>query len=144
MEAAQRRQQRDAQKRQRELERQNKEQSQISPCSFGYTEAGQALRSAREQSRRMVEQDQAASCNYEEPDRRHRANRFVIDAFNGRVDAILSRARHDNYGTLEQEIPMKQTRTTKELEATPHPVVLRLLTCDGHISFLRSLVHKQG
>jgi Domain of unknown function (DUF4041)/Meiotically up-regulated gene 113 len=72
--------------------------------SFGYTEAGQALRSAREQSRRMVEQDQAASCNYEEPDRRHRANRFVIDAFNGRVDAILSRARHDNYGTLEQEI----------------------------------------
>jgi hypothetical protein len=30
--------------------------------------------------------------------------RFVIDAFNGRVDAILSRSRHDNYGTLEQEI----------------------------------------
>jgi glucan-binding YG repeat protein len=28
----------------------------------------------------------------------------VIDAFNGRVDAILSRAKHDNYGTLEQEI----------------------------------------
>jgi hypothetical protein len=72
--------------------------------TFGYTEAGQALRSAREQSRRMVEQKQAAACNYEEPDRRDRANRFVIDAFNGRVDAILSRARHDNYGTLEQEI----------------------------------------
>jgi hypothetical protein len=72
--------------------------------SFGYTEAGQALRSAREQSRRMVEQKLAASCNYEEPDRRDRANRFIIDAFNGRVDAILSRARHDNYGTLEQEI----------------------------------------
>jgi hypothetical protein len=52
----------------------------------------------------MVEQDLAASCNYEEADRRHRANRFVIDAFNGRVDAVLSRARHDNYGTLEQEI----------------------------------------
>lgn len=72
--------------------------------TFGYTEAGQALRAAREQSRRMVEQKQAASCNYEEPDRRDRANRFVIDAYNGRVDAILSRARHDNYGTLEQEI----------------------------------------
>jgi len=52
----------------------------------------------------MVEQKLAASCNYEEPDRRDRANRFVVDAFNGRVDAILSRARHDNYGTLEQEI----------------------------------------
>jgi hypothetical protein len=72
--------------------------------NFGYTEAGQALRSAREQSRRMVEQKQASSCNYEEVDRRERANRFVVDAFNGRVDAILTRTRHDNYGTLEQEI----------------------------------------
>jgi Na+-transporting methylmalonyl-CoA/oxaloacetate decarboxylase gamma subunit len=71
---------------------------------FGYTEAGQSLRFAREQSRRMVEQKQAASCNYEEPDRRDRANRFVVDAFNGRVDAILSRSKHDNYGTLEKEI----------------------------------------
>ena len=71
---------------------------------FGYTEAGQSLRFAREQSRRMVEEKQAASCNYEEPDRRDRANRFVVDAFNGRVDAILTRAKYDNYGTLEQEI----------------------------------------
>jgi hypothetical protein len=71
---------------------------------FGYTQAGQALRSAREQSRRMVEQKQASSCNYVEPDRRDRANRFVVDAFNGRVDAILTRTKHDNYGTLEQEI----------------------------------------
>jgi hypothetical protein len=39
-----------------------------------------------------------------EPDRRDRANRFVVDAFNGRVDAILTRTKHDNYGTLEQEI----------------------------------------
>jgi hypothetical protein len=71
---------------------------------FGYTQAGQALRSAREQAQRMVEQKQASSCNYVEPDRRDRANRFVVDAFNGRVDAILTRTKHDNYGTLEQEI----------------------------------------
>lgn len=73
-------------------------------ANFGYTEAGQALQSARAQSRRMVEQKQSSACNYEEADRRDRANRFVVDAFNGRVDAILSRSRHDNYGTLEQEI----------------------------------------
>src|SRR5205807_4923165 len=71
---------------------------------FGNTEAGEALKSAREHSRRMVEQKQAATCKYEEVDRRERANRFVVDAFNGRVDAILSRTKHDNYGTLEQEI----------------------------------------
>jgi hypothetical protein len=28
----------------------------------------------------------------------------VIDAFNGRVDAILSRVKHNNFGTLEQEV----------------------------------------
>jgi F0F1-type ATP synthase membrane subunit b/b' len=73
-------------------------------ANFGYTEAGQAFQSARAQSRRMVEQKQASACNYEEADRRDRANRFVVDAFNGKVDAILSRFRNDNYGTLEQKI----------------------------------------
>jgi len=73
-------------------------------ADFGHTEAGEALKVAREQSRRMVEQREAAACNYVETDRRDRANRFVVDAFNGRVDAILSRTKHDNFGTLEQEI----------------------------------------
>ena len=58
---------------------------------FGHTQAGEALKAAREQTRRMVEQKLAATCKYEEADRRERANRFVTDAFNGRVDAILSR-----------------------------------------------------
>lgn len=71
---------------------------------FGYDAAGQSLKSARELSRRMVEQGQAASCEYVEASRRETAIRFVIDAFNGRVDAILSRSKHDNYGVLEQEI----------------------------------------
>jgi uncharacterized protein len=71
---------------------------------FGYDAAGQALKSAREQSKRMVIQGEAATCDYVEVSRRGIATRFVIDAFNGRVDAILSRVKHDNYGTLEQEI----------------------------------------
>lgn len=73
-------------------------------ADFGHTEAGEALRAAREHSRRMVEEKQASACNYAEADRRDRANRFVVDAFNGRVDAILSRTKRDNYGTLAQEI----------------------------------------
>jgi F0F1-type ATP synthase membrane subunit b/b' len=71
---------------------------------FGYDAAGAALKSARQQSRRIVEQGEAAACDYVEANRREIAIRFVIDAFNGRVDAILSRTKHDNYGTLEQEI----------------------------------------
>lgn len=73
-------------------------------AEFGYGSAGQTLRSARDQSRRMVEQGEAAACDYVETNRREIAIRFVVDAFNGRVDAILSRSRHDNFGTLEQEI----------------------------------------
>jgi hypothetical protein len=71
---------------------------------FGHTEAGASLTAAREQTRRMVEEGQAADCEYAETNRRETAIRFVIDAFNGRVDAILTRTKHDNYGTLEQEI----------------------------------------
>ena len=71
---------------------------------FGYTSAGESLKSAREQSRRMVEQGEAATCDYVEASRRTTAIRFVIDAFNGRVDAILTRVKRDNYGQLEQEI----------------------------------------
>ena len=73
-------------------------------ADFGHMEAGEALRAAREHSRRMVEQGQAAKCDYVEANRRETAIRFVIDAFNGRADAILSRCRYDNRGTLEQEI----------------------------------------
>jgi flagellar biosynthesis GTPase FlhF len=52
----------------------------------------------------MVEHGIAADCDYSERNRKETAIRFVIDAFNGRVDAILSRSKHDNHGTLEQEI----------------------------------------
>jgi hypothetical protein len=71
---------------------------------FGYDEAGRALKSARDQSRRMVEQGEAAACDYVEVNRRQTAIQFVIVAFNGYVDSILSRVKADNYGTLEQRI----------------------------------------
>lgn len=73
-------------------------------AEFGYTSAGESLKSARLQSRRMVEQGEAATCEYVEESRRATAVRFVVDAFNGRVDAILSRVKRDNHGVLEQEI----------------------------------------
>jgi len=73
-------------------------------ADFGHTAGGESLRVARELSRQMVANGQAAVCDYAEANRRETAIRFVIDAFNGRVDAILTRAKHDNYGTLEQEI----------------------------------------
>jgi hypothetical protein len=39
-----------------------------------------------------------------ETSRKETAIRFVTDAFNGKVDSILSRSKADNHGKLEQEI----------------------------------------
>lgn len=71
---------------------------------FGHTEAGQALQLARQQSRQMVEEGGAAECDYVETNRRDTAVRFATDAFNGRVDAILTKVGEENIGTLRQKI----------------------------------------
>lgn len=71
---------------------------------FGYTEAGKELKFARETSRSLVKAGRAATCEYVEVNRKETAIRFVVDAFNGKVDSILSRSKADNHGKLEQEI----------------------------------------
>lgn len=72
--------------------------------AYGFDEAGQQLKQARERSKLMVEHGRAATCDYVERQRKETAIRFVVDAFNGKVDSILSRAKVDNFGTLEQQI----------------------------------------
>lgn len=71
---------------------------------FDHKEAGRELKSARDRTRRLITEGRAATCEYVEPSRREGAERFVLDAFNGKVDSVLSTVRHDNYGTLEQRI----------------------------------------
>lgn len=72
--------------------------------TYGFTEAGRELKLARERSNLMVEQERAAVCDYVEQNRRQTAVRFVVDAFNGKVDSVLSRTKADNVGTLTQQI----------------------------------------
>lgn len=71
---------------------------------FAHKDAGRQLKLARNHTKAMIKNGQAARCEYVESSRREGAEAFVLDAFNGKVDSILSRVRHDNYGTLEQEI----------------------------------------
>ncbi len=71
---------------------------------FGFTEAGTELKNARERTKLMVRNGTAATCEYAETKRKDTATNFVLDAFNGKVDSILSRAKSDNTGKLEQEI----------------------------------------
>lgn len=103
---------------------------------FGHTAAGEALRTAREQTRQMVFEGLAATCDYSEKNRRETAIRFVTDAFNGRVDAILSRVKHDNYGTLEQEILDGFSLVNLNGEAFRNARVLRAY-CDARVAELR-------
>lgn len=71
---------------------------------FSYTDAGKKLKEAARQAIRLIEDGEAAACDYAEQTRREGAIAFVLDAFNGKVDSILSRVKHDNFGTLSQQM----------------------------------------
>lgn len=72
--------------------------------NYGFDEAGRSLKQARANSQSMVDAGRAAACDYVERNRRETAVRFVLDAFNGKVDTILGRVKSDNMGTLEQQV----------------------------------------
>jgi hypothetical protein len=72
--------------------------------AYAFEDAGRELKAARERSRQMVSEGHAGRCDYVEAHRRETAVRFIVDAFNGKVETILARVKRNNYGTLEQEI----------------------------------------
>ncbi len=72
--------------------------------NWDHMEAGRELKASRRKTAQMIEQNLATQCNYSDPKRRETARRFVIDAFNGKVDSILAKARHSNYTTLAKQI----------------------------------------
>jgi len=84
---------------------------------FGHTEAGKQLKEARSKVREMFKMRKCASCDYVEKNRQDTATDFVTDAFNGKVEEILSRVKHDNYGKLAQEIRDAAVLVNKNGEA---------------------------
>lgn len=71
---------------------------------YSHTDAGNDLKRAREKTRSMIKSNSAALCDYVENHRKQTARDFVLDAFNGKVDSILSAVKNDNFGTLEQKV----------------------------------------
>lgn len=71
---------------------------------FEHKEAGEKLKEARKRTKEMIKNGLAATCEYVEKHRKITAVRFVLDAFNGKVDTILAKVKHNNYGKLKQEI----------------------------------------
>ncbi len=71
---------------------------------YDHKKAGKDLKDTRIKIREMIKRGTAAECDYVDVYRSKTAIEFVLDAFNGKVDSILSKAKHDNYGKLEQEL----------------------------------------
>lgn len=62
------------------------------------------LKNSRDETRRLSREGLAAKSGYLEENRAKTAKAFVTDAFNAKVDLILSKSKTDNYGKLEREI----------------------------------------
>jgi hypothetical protein len=71
---------------------------------YSHARAGQELKRSRDCTKLMIRNGTAAVCEYVEANRRETAVNFVVDAFNGKVDSILSRVKHDNAGKLDQQV----------------------------------------
>ena len=71
---------------------------------YDHKAAGEDLKAVRTKIKEMVKGNKAANCDYAEKNRRQTAIEFVLDAFNGKVDSIMSKVKHDNYGKLKQQI----------------------------------------
>ncbi len=72
--------------------------------TYGYTQASKDYKELRTRIRNMVRDNQAASCDYAEISRKQTAINFIVDAFNGKADTILTNAKSDNFGTLRQKL----------------------------------------
>lgn len=71
---------------------------------YGHLTVAKELKALREKTNSLSADGLSATCEYVEINQRNTAIRFVTDAFNGKVDSILSEVSETNYGILEQRI----------------------------------------
>lgn len=71
---------------------------------YSHKDAGDQLLLVRNRIKLMITNGEAADCDYAEINRKKIAIEFVLDAFNGKVDSIMSKVKSDNYGKLLQSL----------------------------------------
>jgi hypothetical protein len=73
---------------------------------YGHEKVGQKLKEFRDIARAMIRKGHAASSRIEDKEQNEAAKDFIVDAFNGRVEGILAKAKRltENYGVLRQQI----------------------------------------
>jgi len=75
-------------------------------AEYGHEKAGQKLKEFRDIGRTMIRKGYAASSRIGDKEQNEAAKDFIVDAFNGRVEGILAKAKRltENYGVLKQQI----------------------------------------
>lgn len=71
---------------------------------YSHKEAGQELYKQRILIKSMIINHETADCDYVESYRKTTAIDFALDAYNGKVDTIMAKVKHDNYGKLLQQL----------------------------------------
>lgn len=73
---------------------------------YGYEKAGIKLKEARDITRKMIRDGSASTSQIIDPQQNEAAKDFIVDAFNGRIEGILAKAKKltENYGVLRQQI----------------------------------------
>lgn len=71
---------------------------------YNHKKAGQELTQIRTLIKSMIKNNEVAKCDYVDIQRKTTAMEFVLDAFNGKVDTIMAKVKHDNYGKLLQSL----------------------------------------
>lgn len=71
---------------------------------YDHKKAGQDLISLRKLIKSMIKNNEAATCDYVEQFRKKTAIDFVLDAYNGKVNTVMAKVRHNNYGKLRQQL----------------------------------------
>jgi len=71
---------------------------------YAHKEAGKELARLQHLIKAMIKHGEAAESLYSETHRRETAIKFILDAFIGKVDSIMSKVRYDNYGKLLQQL----------------------------------------
>jgi len=71
---------------------------------YDHKAAGQDLAKIRTLIKSMIKNQEVAECDYVEPHRKATAIEFVVDAFNGKIDTVMAKVKHDNYGKLKQQV----------------------------------------
>lgn len=71
---------------------------------YGYTEAAKNLREVKGDGRKLIRTGGAAMAHQPLNDQKEAAKRFILEAFNGKVEEALADIKNENYGILAKQL----------------------------------------